>query len=1410
MRKGLNSFMRYTIRWSFFIVFSIQFFFSNIGVAQTVAPQFIHRVWTIEDGLPINSLNDITVTDDGFVWIATNNGLVRFDGLTHTEEDLFTVYNKVNTPNVFSNISLRMLKVNESEFIALQSNSGGKQAIFWYKNRELKSIPLEEGITLPFGFGDLDKTGKFYGISNGKIHSFLDGVWKNEHPSLHLEQEKLADIKAINSNNIWVLSRPDGAPGGELLHIVDGEVTQFGKAQGLTTDNVFSISLASNKNLWAVTENGIEIIVNGKARLVHELSYKTVIGLKALINDPEMEERFILRTGREYLDDEYLITEHDLQLLPDTLSRINNVIDKSFSLITPQGNEATSPNWLRVDRNIYHDGTPVIDFPVNIRNATTDSIGAFWVIVNGELHYFKKKSIESYAQPDFDIENVYSLLEDNSGVLWAGALIPGAYRKQKEDFEEFEGLKSINTGRNLSILEDGDNNLWFGNLNGLFFWDRISEVKEVLPLNNTGLRSTRGLLKDRKGTIWIGSVSHIHSYSKENEWKRHEIVDHEENLQVRFIYEDTQGRIWIGSNDEGLLYFDESEQVTRKFEGNEFLYDQSIRSMYQDEEGLYWIGLNGYGMVRLELNNKNEVVSATSFNQTNGLHGQVIHSIIEDEYKRVWISSNSGIFWVAKSELEQYVNGEVKKIHSTLYTKNDGLPGMEGNGGTQSPGIKTKDGRILFSMIKGIAIIHPELINETLREVSTRIDGLVTVDSSYSAMSSEIVLTSEERNLQFNYSAYNLELASDNIRYRYKLEGYDSDWIDADGRKEIFYTNVPGGDYNFVVQASLFGFDWSENESVLAFSIVRYFYETVWFKLLIVFGSIMILYTGFRWRIRESEKREKELSILVDEQTSQLTEQAKRLIELDETKSKFFANVSHEFRTPLTLIIGPLEDLKRKFQREPKSRESRNMNIALHSSKRLLKLVNQVLDISKLESNAVGLSVKKVSIAQLLDHLCIAFSSVAERNNIILRHRFESKDGTIYADPEMMEKVFVNILSNAFKFTPEGGEITVTMEETDSEIFVRFEDTGEGIEESDLEHVFDRFYQTNESAKINQVGTGIGLALVKELVEIHSGSIHVESEFGTGSCFLIKFLKGKEHFGSLVHIEESIFKPLEFISGITEDLKNPEIFEKIKPVLHTKDEDRATVLLVEDNEDIRSYLSQHLSEQYKVLEAENGEKGLEVAGKELPDVVISDVMMPIMDGHTFSRKLRNNPETDFIPVMLLTAKAEHSDVLSGLEIGVEDYIIKPFNIEEVKLRVRNLLESRKTLTDRLISGGYSLKASGIKVKSEDIQFLEHIQHLIQENLSDEYFGVEELAQAAAMSRVTLNSKLKSVLNKTPREVIREFRLKSAEQLLKQKAGNISEVAYSVGFKSISQFSRAFKEEYQVSPRAFLANHSSDS
>ena len=669
--------------------------------------------------------------------------------------------------------------------------------------------------------------------------------------------------------------------------------------------------------------------------------------------------------------------------------------------------------------------------------------------------------------------------------------------------------------------------------------------------------------------------------------------------------------------------------------------------------------------------------------------------------------------------------------------------------------------------------------------------------------------------MRFGFAATTFEVP-ERTEFQTFLEGFDKTWSGWTKSAQKEYTNLPEGDYRFRVRAkNLFGH--LGKEAAFSFVVLPPWYRTWWAFLLYLFIASSSVMGLVRFRVRRLQKRTQELESLVGQRTrdvkaqrDQLRIQAQKLKELDLTKSRFFANISHEFRTPLTLILGQIGSV---LPDSPTQAMKEKLDMAARNGKQLLRLINQLLDLSKLESGALKLHPQPGDILPLIKNLTYSFESLAHTKKIKLHFSCEHDAIFINFEAEKIEQIMHNLLSNAIKFTLEGGRISIQLAvnsdqkqdnqpNTNHFLLITVRDSGLGIPKDRLAHIFDRFYQVDGSQTREHEGTGIGLALTKELVELHGGQISVESDEGFGTAFFVTLPlvaepgeRGTETGARRAKDNDEIFH-----AGITPQLE-PSGNNVVHPSfnLHSPTSSEF-VLVVEDNADVRAYIRQHLEERYSVIEAKNGEEGFEKAREFIPDLIITDVMMPKIDGYELSRRLRTDKVTSHIPIIMVTAKAAKEEKLEGLKTGVDAYLIKPFSTKELNLRVEKLIEMRRKLREQF-SKTLSTSPSAVQVSSLDEDFFENVKAAIEENLAEEDFGVVDLCKKVGMSQRQLQRKIKALTDHSPARFIRTMRLQRAKQLIEKEAGTITEIAYQVGYNNVSAFSKVFKEEFGKTPSA---------
>ncbi|HMB90140.1 MAG TPA: ATP-binding protein, partial [Rhodothermales bacterium] len=843
------------------------------------------------------------------------------------------------------------------------------------------------------------------------------------------------------------------------------------------------------------------------------------------------------------------------------------------------------------------------------------------------------------------------------------------------------------------------------------------------------------------------------------------------------------------------------------------LPSNNIRDLYEDAEGYLWIALEDQGLCRLSPGFTEGLHTADlgCLTTRDGLYHNGLHRILEDHQGRFWFNTNNGIFWVERSALMARLAGEIPAVASVSYTEAEGMRNREGNGGTQPAGIKASDGRLWFPTQGGVVIIDPDEITSPAPPPVV-LEAVQVGDEARQILAQSmepLALAAGERDLAIHYTAQEFTRPRD-VRFQVRLAGYDDVWHDVGERREAQYTNLPPGHYRFEVRAGLGGV-WGE-AATLALHRPPLLWETAWFYVLLGVMAVMVVGAFIGYRTRRHQAREATLERVVAERTEELARQAEALHETNaalhkanEVKSRFLANISHEFRTPLTLTFGPISDLvEGRFDGLEEARP--HFERARRNGHRLLRLINQLLELSRLDAGMLQLQVERQDLALFLRHIAALFEDLAYQRHLLFTRYLPEHAFWHVFDADKLEKIVVNLLSNAFKFTPPHGKVSLSLTQAeDGGARIEVADTGPGIAAGHLPRLFDRFYQIEQAATRAHEGSGIGLSLAKELVDLHEGRIEVESAVGFGSRFIVLLpplketptaARGDRHKAGVQPVvtgEQYALSPV-IQDGLAQE----------SPPEASGEENEVVVLVVEDNADMRAYIRAHLASDYRVVEAAHGKVGVTLAQDWVPDLVLSDVMMPEMDGLELCAALKADVRTSHIPVVLLTAKADVENRIAGFESGADAYLPKPFDAEELRVRVRTLIEERQRLRDlfgEAEEATSSAEQAAPVLPAKEVAFLAQVEETIAANLSDADFGVGQLAEAVHMSRRQLLRKLRALTTESPSELLRRMRLEKASVLL-QEGGSAKEVAYAVGFKSYPSFSHAFNSVYGMPPSAY--------
>jgi signal transduction histidine kinase/ligand-binding sensor domain-containing protein/DNA-binding response OmpR family regulator len=1107
------------------------------------------------------------------------------------------------------------------------------------------------------------------------------------------------------------------------------------------------------------------------------------------------------------------------------------------------------------------------------------------VIFNPENEEYINFYKDSKRYDNLGNKSITSIYEDRSGIIWV-AVFSGEIFKYDPNRLKFihydndpEDPHSLSHGHITALCEDSEGSLWVGTWGGGLNELKVDQVynpsaKCIIykhdPFDSRTIASNTVwcIYEDSKKTLWIGTSYGLNKMvrlagsfgDEKNSDDTHSLIQFvqaSKNLRIGCVFEDKYDNLWIGTG-RGLYIFDRSTESFTPYSNNpdniESLDNKDISCIYQSKSGLMWVGTSGDGLYQFDTKTKifvqfrhdsgnpysisgNDVYMILEdksgflwmttknglnkfdprtgifmqYNSNVGLPDDATFALLDDRYGNLWISSGKGIFRYSPQ------TGKVKS-----FDVSDGLQSMEFN----LWGHKSKRGWMYFAGINGFNAFHPDSIN-----YNDRIPWIVVTDfqiynrtilpgnnSPLKKTISEtetITLTHDQAVFSFEFAALDLHNPQKNL-YAYKMDGVDPDWVYTDAsRRYATYTNLDPGEYFFRVKGSNNDGQWNEEGRSINIIITPPWWRTnlTYTFYMLLFGSIVFA----AWRVQLRRIRFKQ-------QLKMEHFESEKLREVDHLKSRFFANISHEFRTPLTLIKGPVKQI---LDGEFAGNLKEQCKMILRNSDRLLGLINQILDLSKLESGEIKLQVAETDIIQYLNGMILTFSSLAESKKVTLKFTSTENLLTGYVDCDKLEMIVTNLLSNAFKFTPEAGKVEVTVEIPKSKypipdksqvpncklpitnsdfVEITISNTGPGIPADRIDKIFDRFYQEYNNYKKDGEGTGIGLALTKELVEVCRGEISVSSIPNKTTTFVVTLPVTKESFEGDEIVVTPQISPLtkEEFEGVSESIPTPTTNHREFGIDHPAssiEHPVSSILIVEDNPDVTTYISSFMKNDYRIIIAENGKEGLKKALNKYPDLIISDVMMPEMDGFELCQKVKSDERISHIPVILLTAKADLNSKIEGLEFGADDYVTKPFEARELQIRSKNLIEQRRKLREKF-SLLIDLKPGDISTSSMDEQLLQRLLSVFEDHMEEPGFSTEYLAREIGMSRMHLNRKIQALTNLSTNEFIRTLRLQRAARLLRSASGTVSEIAYKVGFNNLSYFSKAFRKHFGKLPSDF--------
>ncbi|MCC5932878.1 MAG: response regulator [Balneolales bacterium] len=1291
----------------------------------------------VEHGLASSYVRAVLEDRSGNIWVGTRGGVSVYSGDSFTH---FTV-----TEGLSNNL-VRAILQDKSGNIWLGTGGGGVSV---YNGESFTHYTVNEGLSNNFVAALLeDQNGNIWVGTEGGGVSVFDGESFNPYTvNEGLSQNTVFSLMEDQSGNIWIGTLDGG------VNVFDGDsFTHYTTNEGLSDNTVWSILEDQNGNIWMGTWSGGVNVFDGGS-FTH---YTTNEGLSQNTVFSILEDQ----SGKIWLGTQG--------------GGVNVFNGERFTHYTE--NEGLSHN--------------------TVWSILEDQSGNIWLgTEGGGLNLINDQSFTHYTTKEGVSHNdIWTILEDQSGNIWLGTWGGGVSVFNGESFIRYPVNEGLFNSIVMSILEDQSGNIWLGTGGGgvsVYNGESFTHYTINQGLSNNSVSS---ILEDSSGNIWLGTGGGgVSVYNGE----RFTHYTESEGLSSNFVFsiiEDKDGNIWLGTQGGGVSVFN-GESFTH-YTVDEGLSNNNVWSILEGKNGNIWLATEGGGV------NIFNGESFTHFTVNEGLAHNSVFSIIEDKSAplhetRVFAGTENGLSIISLTDYPT-PGGSEFQFSVQNFGNLDGLKSLKFNPGA----IIDSKNRAWWGTGNGITMLdlntlafsakipQPRLsqlrINEQFIDYRNMPDNpardrnqiTFTGVQNFANYPLGLQLPYNKNHLTFYFAAIDWA-APHKIRYSYRMVGLDANWSQPTADPMTDYRNLPFGTHIFQVRAIGESGVWSEPFEY-AFIILPPWWHSWWAYALYGFLFLSAIYF-LRWyeMNRLNLKNQLELERV----------QSDSLRNLDQLKSHFFANISHEFRTPLTLIMGQTEAL---LQTEDSRRKKEKLISVNSNAERLLSLINQLLDLSKLEAGKLELKTKPQNIVSFLKNLLFSFESHAEANQMQLN--FYASQAIIYVqfDTEKMEQIFINLLSNAFKFTGKGGHIDVTINLAGQEsVEIIIKDSGIGIPEDRLPHIFDRFYQVDQSGTRKYEGTGIGLSLVYELVELHKGSIRAFSEEGEGTEFVIKF--PYEDNGILTQADSGI--DIQSSPDVTAELPAMPDFSSLLS------EHNEIVLIVEDNAEVRSFIREQLEKEYTVLEAANGVEGLEVSQAAIPDLIITDLMMPEMDGYQFSEKIRSNEKTSHIPLIMLTAKAGMDSKIEGLETGADAYLTKPYHLRELQTRVRNLIEQRKNLKKQFSTATY-FRPAAIAESTVDQAFLKKAIDVLDQHLHDEEYRVESLADSLNMSVSQLNRKLNALVDQPAGTFIRSIRLQRSAELLNQTDKAIAEICYEVGFNDQAYFSRAFKKQYGKSPSAF--------
>lgn len=1341
---------------------------------------------TTKEGLSSNTVNTVIKDRYGLIWFGTEDGLDRFDGINFTTYR----YQPGKAGSLRANEILSLFEDRSGNLWV--GTSGGSLSLYNRRQDAFTHIPANGG-------RNALRNNVVRGVCNDK----LGRLWVAHFDGVDILNPKTGQVSPFplparssaaapplaglcvfedSRGQIWM-----GTTEGLFCYnLTTNSLTRFVHSAtnraSLAGNNVNAVAEDGRGNVWIGTDQGLS---------------KLAPGATAFVN--------------------YHHDDNNAKTLSHNFINSVAVDGESLWLGTSEGLDVFDTQTAEATRFRLDDRNSQSLTAKAVRTVYIDREGIYWLgtIRGGVDKYDRNLNLFNYVQSNaFDKKGlnasvVTSFAEDKNGDVFIGTDGGGLnlYNRKTRLFAHFPvRSRRTNPDNRLSVLcmkMSRQQKLIMGTYgDGLFQFDPASGKSQQL-MKGPGAEDLNSneifcLTEDSNGNIWVGTNGDgINVLSPQlkvtRKYTPHPKFNNDVRLPIngyiRDIEEDREGNFWIATHGGGIAMLRPASDSFAVYNTqNSKLPNDKVFSLLEDGRGNLLVGTKGGGLSVFDKGTK----QFTTYSEKDGLQNTTIYKVLEDANGLIWVSTNKGI-----SSLDL----RTKKIANYNYHN-----GVQNNNFVHESGLRLSDGVLFFGGLEGFNYFNPAALkrNSNLPKViitDLRISNR-SVSPSGDGPIEENIATAREIHLDYkqNFALSFVSLnytAPEQNQYAYKLEGFDRDWNHIGNANTASYTNLDPGEYRFRVKASNNDGVWNTEGASVKIYVHPPWWRTVYayvlYALALVGALLYVRHRGIQ-RLKRKFALEKERARLQQER-----KEAERLHELDRLKIKFLTNLSHEFRTPISLILGPVEGLLSQIKSEQPNGQ---LQMIKRNGRRLLNLVNQLLDFRKMEEHELKLHESEGELVAFVKEVSDSFKDLSERKKIAFAVSSEIEHLHTRFDHDKLERILFNLLSNAFKFTLEGGRVRLALEKAEdastpqrSWVNITVSDTGIGIPEDKKEKIFDRFFQHTTAASVLNQGTGIGLSITREFVKMHGGTIAVESEVGKGTTLSIRI-----PFAKVEQASKSTVAPTEPTDSvaITEEA---EFGETTNGPAVENGPNLQSVLLVEDNDDFRFYLKDNLRLQYKVFEAANGKEGWQKALAEHPQLIVSDINMPYMDGIALCRKIKADKRTAHIPVILLTALAGEEDQLRGLETGANDYITKPFNFEVLNAKVKNLLHLNRSLKDTYTKQ-IKVLSPEIAVESADEKLLQNVMRYVEENLTDTQLSVENLSRHVGMSRSSLYNKLLQLTGQTPVEFIRSVKLDKAAALLEKSDLTIAQIAYSVGFSTPNYFSKSFKEKFNVLPSEY--------